>query len=202
MAVSNPEMDHEFSTYAAVSDATGFAYMLSGHPMYQINFPTAGKSWLYDGQSKSWSELSSGTGRHRAEYHQQFQNQSYVSDYETGKLYRLKKDVYTDDGMTITREFTSRHQANGNLQTISELWLEMESGVGLQLGQGSNPQIMMQISRDGGHEFGNELWREFGKAGKYKKRAKWNRLGASLDWLYRFRITDPVRTVFVSAWGR
>src|SRR3546814_20342395 len=58
VAVSNPEIDYVFSTYEAVSDATGFAYMLSGHPFYQINFPTANKSWLYDGQSKARSEES------------------------------------------------------------------------------------------------------------------------------------------------
>jgi hypothetical protein len=201
-AVSNPEIDYEFSTYDAVSDATGFAYMLSGHPFYQINFPTANKSWLYDGQSKAWSELESGGGRHRAELHQQFQNQSYVSDYETGKLYLLREDVYTDDGATIVREFTGRHQSNGNMQSMSELWLEMEAGVGLQVGQGANPQVMLQISKDGGHEFGAEMWREFGAAGKYTARAKWNRLGQARDWLFRFKVTDPVRTVFIAAWGR
>lgn len=202
VAVSNPEMDYVFSTYDTVSDATGFAYMLSGHPFYQINFPTAGKSWLYDGQSKAWSELESDGGRHRAEYHQQFQNQSYVSDYENGKLYRLVEGVYTDDGSTIPREFTSRHQANGNPQTISQLWLEMEAGVGLQLGQGSNPQIMMQISRDGGHTYGGEVWREFGAVGNYKARATWNRLGQARDFTFKFRVTDPVKCVFVAAWGR
>lgn len=202
VAVSNPEMDYVFSTYDTVSDASGFAYMVSGHPFYQINFPSEGKSWLYDGQSKAWSELESDGGRHRAEIQQQFQNQSYVSDYTTGKLYKLLEGTFTDDGSTIVREFTSRHQANGNLRTLSELWLEMEAGVGLQLGQGSNPQIMMQISRDGGHTWGSEVWREFGAVGNYKARAKWNKLGQARDWVFKFKVTDPVKTVFVSAWGR
>ncbi len=203
VAVSTPEIDFVFSQYPATSDATGFSYMLSGHPFYQINFPSANASWLYDGLSKAWSRLESGGGRHRAEIQVQIENQSFVSDYETGLIYRLQEGVYTDNGMTIAREFTSRHQANGNFTKLAELWLEMEAGVGLQLGQGSDPQIMMQISRDGGHEWGAEMWRGFGRVGQYKvPRAKWNRLGRARDWVFKFRVTDPVNTVFVQAWGR
>ena len=61
---------------------------------------------------------------------------------------------------------------------------------------------MMQISRDGGHTYGNELWVSFGRVGQYKARANWRRLGRARDWTFKFRITDPVPTVFVGAWGR
>jgi hypothetical protein len=202
-AVSTPEMDYIFSQYSAVSDATGFSYMLSGHPFYQINFPTANASWLYDGQSKCWSKLQYGySGRHRAEMQAQLLAKNYVTDYDNGKLYMFREGIYTDDGATIVREFVSRHQASGDYSHISQLWLEMEAGVGLQLGQGTTPQLMMQISRDGGHEWGAEVWREIGAVGKYKARAVFNRLGRARDWLFKFRVTDPVKTVFVAAWGR
>jgi hypothetical protein len=52
--VSTPELDYILSTYAAVDNATAFAYIVAGHPMYQINFPTPGESWEYDGLSKEW----------------------------------------------------------------------------------------------------------------------------------------------------
>lgn len=201
VAVSTPEMDHVFAGYASVSDATGFAYMLSGHPMYQINFPSAGKSWLYDGLSKAWSELESDGGRHKAEIHVQFLDRSYVSDYAHGKIYRLDSDVYMDDGAAIVREFVGRHNKSGEYLSISQLWLEMESGVGLVSGQGSDPQIMMQVSKDGGKTWGNERWAKFGKIGETGTRALWNRLGRSRDWLFRFRVTDPVKTVFIAAWA-
>jgi hypothetical protein len=201
MPVSNPEMDYVFSQYSAVSDATGFAYMVSGHPMYQINFPSAGESWLYDGISKCWSRLQSNGGRHKAEIQVQFLDKSYVSDYATGRIYRLDQNAYDDDGDTIVREFVSRHNKSGDYLSISQLWLEMESGVGLVTGQGSDPRIMMQVSRDGGKTWGAERWANFGKEGEYGARALWNRLGRSRDWLFRFRVTDPVKTVFVAAWA-
>lgn len=200
--VSNPELDYIFGTYGDVSNATGFAYMYSGHPFYQINFPSEDASWLYDGQSKSWSKLSSGGGRHRADNFVQLLNTQYVSDYENGKLYKLKSDVYTDNGEYIERELVTRHQANGARVTFSEIWLEFEPGVGLQTGQGTDPQVMLQVSKDGGKTFGNEMWRSIGKVGKYKYRATWTRLGSAYDWIFKFRVTDPVKVVIVAAYGR
>lgn len=200
-AVSTPEVDSIIGTYSSVSDAIGFAYMQGGHPFYQITFPQAGKTWLFDGQSRSWSKLQSGDGRHRAQLHAQLFSKNYVTDYENGKIYQLKPDVYTDDGEYIARELITRHVGGGDYSTISSLWLEMEAGVGDQTGQGYDPQIMMSVSRDGGHTYGPEQWRPFGKVGEYRRRAKWNRVGRARDWVFKFRITDPVKTVIVQAWG-
>jgi hypothetical protein len=200
--VSTSEMDYLFSTYTA-ENATAFTYMVSGHPMYQITFPSDNVTWVYDGLSKEWHRAQSGTsGRHRAEIQVNFQDQSYVSDYENGKVYLLDQDTFTDNGETIVREFTSRHLKTADYSTLPQLWIDMEGGVGLQTGQGSDPQVMLQISRDGGHTWGAELWRSFGAVGKYKARAIWNRLGRARDWTFRVRVTDPVKTVFVGAWGR
>ena len=201
-AVSTLELDYEMSQYDAVEDATAFSYMLSGHAFYQINFPSADKSWLGDEQSKSWSEVQSTGGRHRGNIQQNYLNRSYVSDYENGKIYLLDENVYTDDGQPILREFISRHQSTGDYSHFPQMWLEMEAGVGLVSGQGDNPKVMMSISRDGGHTYGSEVVRGIGKIGEYRRRAVFNRVGRSRDWLYRFRITDPVKTVFVAAWGR
>jgi hypothetical protein len=33
-------------------------------------------------------------------------------------------------------------------------------------------------------------------------RAIWNRLGRARDWTFKFRITDPVKTIFIGAWAR
>lgn len=199
--ISQP-IEDEISTYGDCSNATGFAYMVNGHPFYQINFPSVGKSWLYDGQSKSWSSLESFGGLHRVQGTVQLLGVIYGADYANGKLYKVEPDVCTDDGQPIVREFISRHQSVGDFTFLPELWLEMETGVGLQSGQGKDPQVMLQISRDSGKTWGNELWRSFGKVGEYLTRARWLRLGRARDWLFKFRITDPVKVAIVAAWGR
>jgi hypothetical protein len=198
--VSTPEMDYVFSTYGDVSNAVGFSYMKSGHAFYQINFSTA--SWLYDNQSNSWSKVGGEFSRHRAELQIQYLNESYVTDYENGLTYTLDENTFTDNGATIVRQMICRHQPTGDYSKLQQLWLQMEGGVGLLTGQGSNPQIMMQVSKDGGHTWGGELWRDIGAMGLYLARAVWNGLGRSRDWLFKFRITDPVKVALVAAWGK
>lgn len=199
--VSNPEMDYIFSQYSAVSNATGFAYMVSGHPFYVISFPSANESWLYDGLTKAWSKLESGVGRYRGEMQINFLDKSCVTDFENGKMYVLDEGSYTDDGQAIAREFVSRHQSTGNFSFLSKLWIEMEPGVGPLTGQGADPQLMMQYSKDGGNTWSEEVWTTIGGIGEYSTRALFLRLGRARDWTFKFRVTDPVRTVFIGAWG-
>jgi hypothetical protein len=171
--------------------------MLGGHPMLVMSFPTGNQTWLYDGLSNAWSELqSSDGGRHITELADNFINKILATDYENVNLYRLSPDVYTDNGMPINFELISRHIAKEDIRlTIDKLQLDMETGVGLATGQGVNPQIMMSVSKDGGHTYGTEQWASFGEIGQYKTRALWRRQGQARDWTFKFRISDPVKRV-------
>lgn len=197
--ISTPEIDYLINQYAAVSDATAFSYMLAGHPMLQINFPTAGKSWLYDASSGLWSPLEYGLngGRHRANMSLTFIDKTIVADYENGSIYNLMADTYTDNGTAIAREIVTRHFFKDNERVrVDQLYVDMETGVGLETGQGSDPQAMLQISKDNGHTWGNELWTTIGAIGKYLTRVVWRRLGSARDWTFKIRVTDPVKVVF------
>ncbi len=200
--VSTPDLSYLINNYSTLSDASGFSYMHNEHPFYQINFPTAGESWLYDGRSDCWSQLKSfDITRHRAEIGVTFNNKTVVSDYTSGLMYNVDGDVYTDNDQAIISELTGKHIVNGlGLFTINELQVDLEAGVGIATGQGSDPQIMLQVSRDGGHNYGSEKWRSMGKVGKYLTRARWLRLGQGRDFTFRLRISDPVKRVILGAW--
>ena len=198
--ISSPEIDYIINNYMSVSDATAYSYMLAGHPMYQINFSAQGKSWLYDGSTGMWSSLESGLdgGRHRGEILLDYINKPRVMDYSTGDVYKLSADTYTDNGTPIPREITSKHIGDGlNRLPISRLYVGFEMGQGLISGQGSDPQMMLKVSKDNGHTWGNELWTSIGKIGVFLPRAIWHRLGSSYNWTFKFRITDPVKVVIV-----
>lgn len=184
--------------YSTVNDATAFSYMNNGHPFYQINFPTAGKSWLYDGSTKVWSEVGGEMIRHSANIGVFFINRMIVTDYSTGKLYTLNKTTFTDNGAMIPREIISRHLIGDNYIPIYQLWVDMETGVGLATGQGSDPQVSLEISEDRGHTWSNEIWRSFGKIGDFQARAWWDRLGSSYSWTFRLKISDPVKVAIMS----
>lgn len=192
-------------------DAVAFGYMLDGHKMYQITFPSAQKSLLYDISTDLWSELQSGvglTGRHVAQTGITFNSINLVSDATTGNIYQIDDEITTDNGQAIKRQLTTRHiDMDGNRFGIDELYLDMETGGrtiygqiggGVQYGQGSDPQIMLQVSKDGGRTFGIERWKSVGMVGQYKSpRVIWNRLGASQDFVFQFTMTDPVLFVVI-----
>jgi hypothetical protein len=80
--------------------------------------------------------------------------------------------------------------------------LDCETGVGLNTGQGSDPQVMLRWSDDGGHTWSNEHWRSMGKIGQYGHRVIWWRLGATTklrDRVYEVSGTDPVRVYIMGA---
>lgn len=196
--VSDPDWDHLVNAYTVVSDATSYSYMLGGHPMYQINFPSAGKSWLYDGLTKIMSELvSKDITRHRGAIGTTYKNDYIVADYSNGNLYKLKSSVYTDAGDNITLELVGRHLfSDDKTIRIPALEIVLESGVA---DAGDDPQMAVAFSRDGGHSFGPERWVSIGQMGQYTKRARWRQNGRGRDIVVKARISEPMKKVIVGA---
>ena len=181
-------------------DAVALTYMVYGHPMYQLTFPTAKRSLLYDDSTGIWYETQTGAasvGRHAGNLGIAFNGKNFISDSTSGSIYQLDSDTYTDNGDVIKRQISSRHvRIGGNNFTVDEIALEMETGVGTVSGQGLDPQIMMQISRDGGRTFGPEDWTPIGKAGEFEyPRVKWDRCGDAIDFVFQWTMTDPVKFV-------
>jgi hypothetical protein len=199
ISITTPDLAKIWNDYATKGDATGYVVSIDEHEFYRLSFPAAGKTWEYDDYSSQllgvpvWNELQTNNGRHVSDLGFTLVDRSYVSDYAAGKLYRLDKGVYTDDGDAIVRELVTRHFYHQlDRVTVDELVAEFESGVGLASGQGSDPQAMLQVSRDGGRTWGAEMWRPIGEVGEYP-RVSWTRLGTTRDFVFKFRFSDPCK---------
>lgn len=94
--ISPPSLNYEFSTYSVYSDAFAFSYEKGGHEFYQITFPTANKTWVYDALTKQWNELTSGYDRHRGTGHVFFNGKNYIGDRNFSYVYELDFDTYND----------------------------------------------------------------------------------------------------------
>jgi hypothetical protein len=131
--------------------------------------------------------------QHRGSCHVFFDKKHLVGDRETNQIYQMSLGTYSDDGDPMVRKRVSQHyDGEKSLVTHAQLELDMEVGVGLTTGQGSDPQIMMKYSDDGGNTYSSELWRTLGALGNYKTRVKWNKLGRSRDRVYSLEVSDPV----------
>jgi hypothetical protein len=88
----------------------------------------------------------------------------------------------------------SKHLCNEGLPlTVDELRFFFETGVGLTSGQGSDPQIMLRYSKDGGKTWSAERTADLGPKGEYRTRVVFREFGQAEDFVFEIAMTDPVK---------
>jgi len=204
--VSTHALESAIAGYSVVTDAQAFTYNQEGHAFYVLTFPTEGKTWVYDAATGGWHERSyrdplNGTlTRWRASCHCVLNGKHLVGDFEDGRLYELDLNYYSDDGDPILRLRATQAQAEVQ-ERVFYNWLQvdMQTGVGLTLGQGSDPKLMMRYSNDGGQSWSDLRDGSLGAIGDYSGRCKYNRLGAGRNRVWEVSMTDPVKFALVGA---
>lgn len=200
--VSNYAIEYWLST----NDTTGayaYAYSDAGHTFYVLTCPNTDRTWVYDLSNGAWHDRRSydvlpGDGgtltRHRSRVYARAFGRHIVGDYINGKLYDMQLDAYTDEIYPIIRQRTTPHVATGDQRLFfASLQLICQVGFGLDGGvYGSDPQVWMQYSSDGGHVFGNLRQAALGKIGEYQRRVIWRMLGSGRDRVFRIRISEPI----------
>jgi hypothetical protein len=197
--ISNLAMAAEIAKYSVISDAHGVCFNLDGQWFYRVTFPTAMKTWILP-EGGEWFNLSSGNNG-GASIHSSYAfayRKHLVGDTDSGNIYELDPDTYTENGATIIRIRDSAplhggmFGAPGKSVTMNRLELIMEVGVGLIDGQGSDPVIMLSFSDDGGKTFCTEMWGQIGKMNETMWKVEWFALGSFESRIIRLRISDPV----------
>lgn len=185
-----------------LDDAFAYTYIEEGHAFYVITFPTQKKTWCFDVATGEWHERSHiEWGRHHSNCYAFCYDQHLVGDFQNGLIYMLDMAAYSDVGDEIQRVAISPPIGDGvNRFIMHGFELDMDSGVGLPNGQGSDPQAMLQWSDDGQETWSNEHWTTIGKIGRYLTRVNWRRLGMFRRRHMKLTVTDPVPVVIKGAW--
>jgi hypothetical protein len=208
--ISTHAVEWQIQQYADLSDAIAYTYQQDGHSFYVLIFPSANTTWVYDLATQAWHERAGWSNgaftRHRSNCQMAFNNQVVVGDFANGNIYAFDLDDYSDNGeiQKWLRTWRALGPGKNDLKRTSQhsLQLDIESGVGLNDGQGSDPQVMLRWSDDGGHTWSNEHWASIGKIGHYYRRVFWRRLGMTLkirDRVYEVSGTDPVKIAIMGA---
>ena len=208
--ISTHAVEWQIQQYANIADAVAYTYQQDGHSFYVLNFPSANVTWVYDVATQAWHERAGWQNgqftRHRGNSQTFFGNFVTVGDYQNGNVYAFDMEKYTDHDriQKWLRSWRALPTGQNNMRRTAQhsLQLDCESGVGLVTGQGSDPQVMMRWSDDGGHTWSNEHWASMGKIGEYFRRVFWRRLGMTQklrDRVYEVSGTDPVKLTIVGA---
>jgi hypothetical protein len=208
--VSTHAIEYAIAQYGNISDALAYTYQQEGHSFYVLIFPTANATWVYDVSTQMWHEragfVNGAFTRHRSNCQCNFEGNTVVGDFENANIYTFDLDVYADNSQPQKwlRSWRALAPGQNNLKRTAHhsLQLDAETGVGLVVGQGSQPEAMLRWSDDGGHTWSNEHWQSMGAIGQYGYRTIWRRLGMTLklrDRVYEVSGTDPVKIAIMGA---
>jgi hypothetical protein len=208
--ISTHAIEFAIQSYSTISDAIAYTYQQEGHAFYVLIFPTGNATWVYDVATGAWHERAGFSNgqfmRHISNCQMSYNNEIVVGDYSSGNIYAFDLDVYADNGaeQKWLRSWRALPSGQNNLTRTAQhvVQLDCESGVGLDTGQGSNPQVMLRWSDDGGHTWSNEHWAAMGGIGAYGTRVIWRRLGMTeklRDRVYEVSGTDPVKIAIIGA---
>lgn len=205
--VSTPGIYHIISGLSTVSDCIVSTFTFEGQDMVLFQFPTAAKTLLYSETFNYWVELGSGSSYQQYRWYGNAVTQCYgknmVADYRNGNVYELDLDTFTDNGdpRYRVRQFpVAVGEAAGLVGrriTLCQMRLNMQRGVGLPTGQGSDPVLMCYLSPDGGHTFGPEEQVSIGSLGAYVEPVDVYQFATGYEIVAKIACSDPVH---ISMW--
>jgi hypothetical protein len=170
--------------------ASLFTFRLHGHEFVCVRLDS--ETWAHDVATGEWCELQTRGGQWIAQCAAMSGTTVYLGHSSTGQIMQFSGWDHLGDEMT--REFTGAIQMDAP-GSVDNLWLWVNAGqTPLLSGQGSDPLIEMQGSRDAGNTWTNFDPASLGTQGDYRAIPEWRRLGQydAPGAMFRFRVSDPV----------
>lgn len=201
--ISTKAIDHLLlgATRNELRAITAWSYSQGGH--FFTGFNVGDTTIVYDFSTGRWHERQSRVPATDVYAIESWRPTAFVSAYgkvfvgdsQNGTIGYLDIDTFTEYGSEVLRSFTTQPFQN-NMEPFSVPYLELTVESGTGNATDTDPQIMMDRSRDGGKNFTDERWREIGEVGEYQRRAIWRRNGRvdRFD-VYRFTVSDKAKMV-------
>lgn len=186
--ISTHNIEHRIESW---TNFYAFAYKDEGHAFYILGADEG--CVCFDASTGLWHERRTFTlGRWRGQNYIRLYNRHLVGDAIIGRVYDMDEHYHADGANALQRRIISPPiHRDGAYMSVPRLQVHFEHGVGLTSGQGSDPQVIMDWSDDGGKTWSNEHWASIGKIGEYRKRAIWRRTGRFRLRVYRLTYSEP-----------
>jgi hypothetical protein len=177
---------------STVSSARATTYTQDGHLFYVLGFDEG--TFVYDVTTGSWHERQTYSSENwNWSNAVEFNGQILVGSTTSNAIGQMDPHTYADLGATQRMEWTYQPVYAEQRRVFHDrLEMVFEAGVGLTSGQGSDPEVMLDYSDDGGQTWQSLPNRKLGRQGQYKNRVVWHALGSSEQRVYRASISDPV----------
>lgn len=202
--ISDEAITSEILSYETRSDAIAMAYNDRGHLMYQITFPSAQKTWVYDYTTKAWHEREyfddyvEDLRHHLGQFCCQSGTLTLMAGIRDGKVYLSSSDYLDDNGVLIRAKRVSPlfyDEEDFRLVAIDRLDLRM----GIPNTIADDEQISLRYSIDGGHTWSQYLSRSICPNDRFGDPITWNRLGNGREWIFELTVASNVPWSIIDA---
>jgi hypothetical protein len=213
--ISTHAIEAQLAAATTLADAEALTLEQDGHLFYALTCPSlgvAGDTPVFDETEGEWHHRrrwNAALGREemwRARGHALVGQVHVVGSRDSGSIWALDLETYDNDGEILRARRRAPYLGQDNAwATIDAFELGVEQGVGLNSGQGSDPQVELLVSKDSAKTWFSAGTASLGPMGHYDDRTFWTRLGmARVDRLvFETVITDPVKRVIgPGAWLR
>lgn len=218
--ISTHALEYAIQRYDVISDAIGYTYQQYGHVYYVLQFPSAGKTWVFDEATEFWHEEATldsngNLGRHRGNCCAFINGLNVVGDFANGTLYHMDPEVYTDTvgGVTYPLRWirTFPHlvvpptETSPGIDGFSRLIFnrfvaDVEVGTVGKSADGKPPQISMRYSSNRGKTFTPAPMQSVGATGEYQTLPTWQPLGMARDMVFELSCSIAGPCALNGAW--
>lgn len=204
--VSTHAIEHIIQDASDKDQIRAYSYQEDGHIFYVLTGGGLPTTLVYDITTGLWHERAflNQFGAYEQHLGGCFMfafDKLLVGSRVDGKIYQMSSSFYDDDGSAIKRQRIMQHVLEESKRIrYDRLEIKLEEGVGLQSGQGSDPKISLQLSKDGARTWSDYYFRDMGKVGQYQTKAVWRNLGIAEQMTFSLEISDPVKVALIGSY--
>lgn len=206
LIISTPAIMATIESWSDVTTAQAFGFSFRNHQFWALRHDDGCVVWDASAPPQdAWHVRKSyGSNTWRIAYAVGAWGATILGDADSGKLFTLDDDVHSEAGDVLERYLVTEPLGPGAYFTLNSIEAAIEPGVGLVTGQGSDPKVWAQLSRNSGKTWGSRMERRIGVRGDYDMRIVWGGGFGQFrpeGGVLKIGISDPVPFVMKGAWA-
>ena len=185
----------------------GFCYSVGEHNFYVLQLNSLGETWVYDAMDGGWHQRISRDMHSGAEVQWRPGGVAYFTEKffaftNDGLLCGFHRDYWKEDYPDGSSLPMIRHRQTAvitdGLKPFTFEELAIECNVGTWDDYSLKPQLLLEISKDGGNTFGNSISGSMGRTGDYGHRVRYLCLGLNRLCVIRITYSHPTDLVLTA----
>ena len=197
--ISEDWLEHKLLQESTES-AYGFCYSVADHNFYVLQLNSIGETWVYDTLDGGWHQRTSRSRKSGIESQWRaggiaYYREKFFTFTNDGCVCGFNHDYWSEDFPDGTSYPMIRHRQTAvivdNLKNFVLEELAVECNVGTWEDYSLKPELLLEVSKDGGNTFGNVKHASLGRTGDYSHRVRFRNLGMCRKCVLRITYSHP-----------